>query len=119
VLHEAGVRLDALVYSDRDELEIAFASALDPTPTLLVATRGAEGGRYETAQGERGSWKGAPLPGPIADTYGAGDSFAAALTFALAQGLDPDAALALAARAGAACLTGRGPYEGQLTADAL
>jgi ribokinase len=113
------VRLDALVYSDNDEFETAFAKALDPAPTLLVATHGAEGGRYETAQGERGTWEAAPLPGPIADTYGAGDSFAAALTFALARGMDPDEALAVAARAGAVCLTGRGPYEHQLTADAL
>jgi ribokinase len=119
VLHQEGVRLDALVYSDNDEFETAFARALDPAPTLLVATRGAEGGRYETAQGQRGTWASAPLPGPIADTYGAGDSFAAALTFALAQGMDPDGALALAARAGAVCLTGHGPYERQLTADAL
>jgi ribokinase len=119
VLTEQDVRLDALVYSDRDELETAFARALDPPPTLLVGTRGAEGGRYETAQGRTGGWNAAPLPGPIADTYGAGDSFAAALTFALAQGRDPDAALGLAARAGAACLTGRGPYERQLDADAL
>jgi len=119
VLHEEDVRLDALVYSDRDEFEIAFAGALDPPPTLLVATRGAEGGRYETAQGQTGSWTAAPLPGPIADTYGAGDSFAAALTFALAQGQGSDAALALAARAGAVCLTGRGPYQRQLDAAAL
>jgi ribokinase len=119
VLHEEGVRLDALVYSDWDEFETAFARALDPPPTLLVATRGAEGGRYETAQGSRGSWAAAPLPGPIADSYGAGDSFAAALTFGLAEGRDPEAALALAARAGAICLTGRGPYERQLAADAL
>jgi ribokinase len=119
VLQEEGVRLDALVYSDKDEFETAYARALDPRPALLVATRGASGGRYETAQGRRGTWAAAPLPGPIADTYGAGDSFAAALTFALAQGRDPDAALALAARAGAMCLTGRGPYERQLSADAL
>jgi ribokinase len=119
VLAEEGVRLDALVYSDRDELETAFARALDPPPTLLVATRGAEGGRYETAQGERGSWPATPLPGPIADSYGCGDSFAAALTFALAQGRDPAAALAVAARAGAVCLTGRGPYERQLDSAAL
>jgi ribokinase len=119
VLHDEGVVLDALVFSDRDELEIAFARALHPSPTLLVATRGADGGRYETARGQTATWDAAPLPGPIADTYGAGDSFAAALTFALAQGREPDAALDLAARAGAACLTGHGPYERQLTADAL
>jgi ribokinase len=119
LLVDEDVRVDALVYSDRDELETSFARALDPPPTLLVGTRGAEGGRYETAQGQSGSWAAVPLPGPVADTYGAGDSFAAALTFALAQGRAPDAALALAARAGAVCLTGRGPYERQLAADAL
>jgi ribokinase len=119
VLAEERVRLDALVYSDTDELETAFARALDPTPTLLVATRGAEGGRYETAQGESGAWAAAPLPGPIADSYGCGDSFAAALTYALAQGRELGAALAVAARAGAICLTGRGPYERQLDAAAL
>ena len=119
LLVDEDVRVDALVYSDRDELETSFARALDPPPTLLVGTRGDEGGRYETAQGQSGSWAAAPLPGPVADTYGAGDSFAAALTFALAQGRAPDAALALAARAGAVSLTGRGPYERQLAADAL
>ena len=119
LLHEEDVQLDALVYSDKDELETAFARALDPRPSLLVATRGAEGGWYETAQGQRGTWPAAPLPGPIADSYGAGDSFAAALTFALAQGREPEAALAVAARAGAVCLTGRGPYQRQLSADAL
>jgi ribokinase len=119
VLAEERVRLDALVYSDTDELETAFARALDPPPTLLVATRGADGGRYETAQGESGTWAAAPLPGPIADSYGCGDSFAAALTYALAQGREPAAALAVAARAGAICLTGRGPYERQLDAAAL
>jgi ribokinase len=119
LLHEAHVRLDALVYSDRDELETAFARAIDPPPSLLVATRGPDGGRYETAQGETGSWAPIPPPGPIADTYGAGDSFAAALTFALARGMDPEPALALAARAAAVVLTGRGPYERQLDAAAL
>ena len=119
ILHEESVRLDALVYSDRDQLETAFARALDPRPSLLVATRGAEGGRYETAQGQSGTWPPVTLPGPIADTYGAGDSFAAALTFALASEMDPRAAVDLAARAGAVCLTGHGPYERQLTADAL
>lgn len=119
VLHQERVRLDALVYSDNDEFEVSFARALDPTPTLLVATHGAAGGRYETAHGRRGTWAAAPLPGPLVDSYGAGDSFAAALTFGLAQGMDPDAALAVAARAGAVCLTGRGPYDHQLTSDAL
>jgi ribokinase len=57
----------------------------------------------------------APLAGPVVDTYGAGDSFAAALCFALARGDSLDDAVALAARAGAAVVTGRGPYTAQIT----
>jgi ribokinase len=48
------------------------------------------------------------------DAYGAGDSFAAGLTYGLADRRSPEDALELAARCGAACMTGRGPYEGQL-----
>jgi ribokinase len=110
VLAESGVPLDALVYSDRDELESAFARALDPRPALLVATRGDEGGRYETADGETGTWSAVPLPGPVADSYGCGDSFAAALTYGLAAGEAVDSSLELAAEAGASCLTRSGPY---------
>ncbi len=115
VLSDGGVKLDALVFSDADDLERGFARTLDPRPGLLVATSGAGGGRYEAAGGASGRWPAAAPPGPIADAYGAGDSFAAALTYALAEGREPEAALGLAARAGAACMTGRGPYEGQLT----
>jgi ribokinase len=113
-LAEAGVKLDALVFSDADELERGFASELRPRPDLLVATHGGAGGRYETVDGRSGKWAAAEPPGPVADAYGAGDSFAGALTYGLAVGRGPDAALELAARAGAACMTGHGPYEGQL-----
>jgi ribokinase len=51
------------------------------------------------------------------DTYGAGDSFAAALAFALAGGDDLPAAVALAARAGSAVIGGGGPYAAQLAGD--
>ena len=53
--------------------------------------------------------------GPVVDSYGCGDSFAAALTCALGAGRELPDALQLAARAGAACLAGRGPYGAQLT----
>jgi hypothetical protein len=46
------------------------------------------------------------------------DSFAAGLTFALAEGRTPAEALAFGAKCGAACVTGRGPYEAQLRRDA-
>ena len=61
-----------------------------------------------------GSWQASPPPGPVVDGYGCGDSFAAGLTFGLARGLELGAALALAARCGAMCATGHGPYERQL-----
>ena len=55
------------------------------------------------------------MPGVAVDAYGCGDSFAAGLTFGLGAGMALDDAIVLAARCGAACLTGRGPYEAQLT----
>ena len=69
-----------------------------------------------TADGRTGEWEAAPLPGPAVDSYGAGDCFAAGLAYGLAESRPVQEALALAARCGAACVTGRGPYEGQLRA---
>jgi ribokinase len=115
VLADAGVELDALVFSDSDESERAWARELAPSPSLFAATRGREGGRYTLADGTGGTWAPAPLAGPIADSYGSGDSFAAALCWALAEGRDTEEALSIAARAGAIEMTGRGPYERQLT----
>jgi ribokinase len=61
-------------------------------------------------------WKAAPLPGDPVDSYGAGDTFAAALTLALGAERPLDDALAYAARCGALCMTGRGPYGADLSA---
>jgi len=108
------VALDAIVGSGSDPAERYAPGALDPPPRLAVATAGAKGGSYRTAEGETGTYQAAHLPGPIVDAYGCGDSFAAGLTFALGAGYGVREALDLAARCGAACLTGRGAYEGQL-----
>ncbi len=113
-LCDADVRLDALVRSASDPGESLDPGDLRHRPGLVVSTRGADGGRWEAADGTSGSWPAAPLPGPPVDAYGCGDSFAAALTYGLAARLPAAAALELAARAGAACLTGRGPYTAQL-----
>src|SRR6266550_865507 len=113
-LAEAGVPLDAVVGSGKDEAERYVPGALQPPPRLVVQTAGADGGTYRTADGRSGSFEAAPLPGPVVDAYGCGDSFAGGLTFALGRGDDEEEALAFAARCGAACLTGRGPYQGQL-----
>jgi ribokinase len=106
-LVEAGVPLDLLVGSLNDAGE-QYDGALDAATVVL--TDGAAGG---TANGER--YAAVEPPGEISDSYGAGDSFAAALLYGLGRGDDLEAALRLAARAGAAVITGRGPYASQLT----
>ncbi len=109
------VELDALVASGSDRGERYAPGDLNPPPRLVVRTAGAAGGQWEKPNGEKGRYEATPLPGPLRDAYGCGDSFAAGLAYALGAGYDTDDALELAARCGAACLSGRGPYEGQLT----
>ena len=110
-LRSAGVQLDALVHSARDPAERYEPGELAPAPRLVVSTEGADGGRY-VGDGEEGSWAPAPLPGPLADTYGAGDSFAAGLTFALAQGRSPQEAVEFAALSGSRAMTRHGAARG-------
>jgi ribokinase len=110
-LREAGVPLDAIVGSSDDSGERYEPGELEPPPGLVVATAGPLGGWTRPG----GPFRAAPVPGPIEDTYGCGDCFAAGLTFALGAGQSREQALELAARCGAAVLTGRGAYTGQLT----
>jgi len=114
-----GVRLDALVLSGDDAIELSEAGAAQSEAELVVWTEGEHGGRYRQSSGVSGRWAAAPPPGEPVDSYGCGDSFAAGLTYGLGAGLDVADALALAARCGAACLTGRGPYGRQLSAEEL
>ena len=109
-LREAHVELDALIGSGRDPGEVYDPGELDPAARLRVSTLGREGGVVEPG----GPFAAAPLPGPVVDAYGAGDSFAAGLTYGLAAGMDVPDAVALASRCGAAALTGRGAFAGQL-----
>jgi ribokinase len=104
-LQEADVELDLLVASANDPGE-RYDGSLRVRHVAL--TDGVHGG---TLDGDR--YTATPAP-RVVDTYGAGDSFAAALAFALARGDDPRTAAGLAARAGAAVIGGAGPYEAQL-----
>src|SRR4051794_29673968 len=143
-LVDAAVELDVLVHSSKDAGERYAPGQLDPPPKLVVATagssggtwtaaggrtgghaaapppgpgggpHGASGGTWTAAEGRTGSYAAAPLPGPVVDTYGAGDSFAAALTYAMGAGYSVDDALAIASRCAAATVTGRAPFGGQL-----
>ena len=108
-LSEGGVHLDLLVGSAIDPGE-RYDGGLDVD--VVVRTEGARGGTVDGTT----RYEPAPLPGPIVDTYGAGDSFAAALCFALARGDSLDDALGLATRAGAGVITGKGPYTAQISA---
>ncbi len=114
-----GVELDALVLSGEDAIERSQAERAQVQAELVVFTEGARGGSYRERSGGSGTWTAAQLPAPPADSYGCGDSFAAGLTYGLGAGLEAPAALALAARCGAVCLTGHGPYERQLSGEEL
>jgi ribokinase len=111
-----GVVLDALVLSGDDEIELRAAEPVLEEAELVVWTEGGRGGHYRRRDGETGRWDAVRPPGEAMDSYGCGDSFAAGFTYGLGAGMALPDALALGARCGAVCLTGRGPYERQLTA---
>ena len=114
VLREAGIVIDALVGSLRDPSERYQDGELHPPPKLVVLTDGEKGGEiWERGRPAR-RFSPAQLPGPLVDTYGAGDSFAAGLAYGLAASGSVEGAVAFAARCGAAALTGRGAFAGQL-----
>jgi ribokinase len=104
-LRAGGLPLDLVVASLNDPGE-----RYDPAVAAqhVALTDGARGGTLD------GTPYAAAAAKHVVDTYGAGDSFGAALAFALARGDEPADALALATRAGAAVIGGSGPYETQL-----
>ncbi len=110
-LRRGGERLDALVGSGEDAAERFEPGELDPAPGVVVTTAGGLGGWLRPG----GPFRAAPVLGPIEDAYGCGDCFAAGLTYGLAAGRSLEDAVALGSRCGAAVLTGRGAYAGQLT----
>jgi ribokinase len=109
-LARAREELDVLVGSGEDAGERFEPGDLDPPPRAVVTTAGSLGGWIRPG----GPFRAAPLPGPVEDAYGCGDCFAAGLTYALGAGRALDEAVELGARCGAAVLTGRGAYAGQL-----
>jgi ribokinase len=107
-LAHPGPDLDALVFSGHDADEREWAQRLDGRARLFVSTQGARGGHWWSSQGASGRWEVAVPPGPIQDTYGCGDSFAAGFTYGLADGANPAEAAALGAECGARCLSRAG-----------
>lgn len=114
VLAGTGVAADVLVGSATDPSEQVPPGALSPPPRAEVWTEGADGGRWRRAGGGDDRWIPVAAPGPVVDSYGCGDSFAAGLTVGLGSGLSLEDAIARGARCGAWCATGRG-LAAQLT----
>ncbi len=105
-LKRMSIEVDALVGSGSDQAELYRPGDLDPEPRLAVTTSGALGGWAQPG----GPFSGGPRPSVVVDSYGAGDCFAAGLTFALGTGLEASEALAFAARCGAGALAGPGVH---------
>jgi ribokinase len=107
-LMASGVRADVIIASGHDPAEDVSGLPVNLQPKVLVLTEGAAGGIIrEEGQPDR-RYPAVPAPGPVVDTYGCGDSFAAGVTVGLAQGLGIEGAAHLGARAGALCATWRG-----------
>jgi ribokinase len=102
-VEDLGVRIDALVFSASDEHEVSWAERLRSVTRLMVATEGADGGRWWGAS--EGRWASVPPPGPVRDSYGCGDAFAAGFTYGLATGQSVAEAAQVGARWGATMLT--------------
>jgi ribokinase len=112
-LVSAGVRADVVVGSARDPREASALRDYPVAPAALVLTDGARGGTVESASGTA-RFAAPPSPPVTGSAYGAGDSFAAALTWYLASGAAVLEACARAGPHGAAVLTGLDPRLTQL-----
>jgi ribokinase len=108
----AGVEIDAIVGSRADPRERGVLADYAVPPVALVMTDGELGGTVETAGGLVGFTT--PQVKVTGGAYGAGDSFAGALTYYLATGLDARTAAAAAAHHGAAVVRGLDPLAAQL-----
>lgn len=111
VVAEAGVAVDAVVGSQNDPRE--SANTYPVPPRALVLTNGGGDGRIDTPAGSE-PFRAAPSPRRLVGSYGAGDSFAGALTWYLVAGLALKNACERAGAHGAAVLAGVNPLEHQL-----
>jgi ribokinase len=111
VLLESGVRLDALVGSALDPAEALPADEELIPAQHTISTEAAAGSTALPGQRRFGAPQ---LTAPVVDAYGAGDSFAAGVTAALAAGWPLAQAISLGSHCGAACLGGFGPYASQM-----
>ncbi|HEY8173281.1 MAG TPA: PfkB family carbohydrate kinase [Dehalococcoidia bacterium] len=112
-LARSGVRADVIVGSARDPRETSTLADYSLPPSALVMTAGGDAGTIETVGGVT-HFDVAKAPASIVGTYGAGDTFAAALTWYLARGFDVQAACERASRHACAVLAGVNPLDHQV-----
>lgn len=108
----SGVRADVVVGSAADPLEASALADYPVRPRALVLTEGARGGTVATAEGVV-RFAAPPSPAVVASAYGAGDTFAGALTYHLARGLDLVSACERAGESAVAVLAGPDPIAAQ------
>jgi len=114
MLVEAGVEAELIVGSGRDDEETRRLRRAGRQARLVVETKAEAGGRFVARDAAGGAWSAIELPGPAVDSCGCGANFLAGVAFALAAGESIESALETGARCGASCLTGQGPFAGQL-----
>ena len=117
-LLDSGVRADVVVGSALDPREACTLDGFPPQqrPAALVLTEGAAGGSVHTDGGAQ-RFAAPSLARGAGGAYGAGDSFAGALTYFLAAGAPVLEACARAGPHGAAVLGALDPLEAQLPLD--
>jgi ribokinase len=115
-LLRSGARADVVVGSAVDPREACSLDDFPPQqrPEALVLTEGAAGGTVHTARGSQ-RFAAPPRRPEGGGAYGAGDSFAGALTYFLAAGVPVLEACTRAGPHGSAVLAALDPLEAQLT----
>jgi ribokinase len=111
-LLRSGVRADVVVGSAYDTREASVLADYSQPPGALVMTEHERGGYVETPDGIT-RFAAAQAPARIEGTYGAGDTFAGALTWYMARGLSIADACAQAAVHAAAVLGDVNPLVAQ------
>ncbi|WP_336205172.1 carbohydrate kinase family protein [Nonomuraea sp. LPB2021202275-12-8] len=118
-------------FAYRSDLVFLSATALrDPAATMrdilargrahtVVCTRGADGCLVLTRDAEVRAFPAAPLPGPVADSNGAGDAFVSGFLYGTLHGMPLERCVRLGATAGAHACTIPGTHESPITEAAL
>lgn len=109
---QSGVKFDVILGSARDAREASVLADYPLPPDYLVMTEGEDGGRVD-GPGTTSRFTAPQGISARGGSYGAGDSFAGALTYYLAAGFLPLEAAARAAEHGAAVLSALNPLHAQ------